>query len=266
MSKLAFVTGASSGLGQALAIEFHRQGYRLALAARRDHEIKAWIFRHGISTESYKIYSVDVTQPEQLIEAAADCMATLGVPDVVLACAGISVGVDTAEREDLEVMRQTWLTNNLGTAATFHPFIRPMQARQSGTLVGLASVNGIRGLAGHGANGPSKAAMISYLESLRLEMRASHVRVVTLCPGYVATPLTAGNRFSMPFLLQPDEFACRAFKAVEAGASYRVIPWQMGVVAKLLRILPNAVFDRALSGRKRKSRAAKPVVDDDKQA
>jgi short-subunit dehydrogenase len=115
-------------------------------------------------------------------------------------------------------------------------------------------VNGIRGFAGHGANCPSKAALISYCECLRLELRGSGVHVVTLCPGYVATPLTLGNRYAMPFLLQPQDFAERAHRAIEAGVSYRVIPWQMGLVAKLLRLLPNPLFDQLFAGRSRKAR------------
>jgi len=174
---------------------------------------------------------------------------------VVIANAGISLGVDTAIFEDLEVMRRTYETNNLGMAATFQPFIAPMRERGSGRFAGIASVGGIRGLPGHGAYCSSKAAVISYLESLRGELRPSGVRVVTLLPGYIATPLTVKNRYSMPFLMQPDEFADRAFDAIAAGASYRVIPWQMGVLAKLLRGLPNAVFDRLLVGRARKHRS-----------
>lgn len=254
--KLAFITGASSGLGQALAGRYHQAGFELALVGRRTSEIEAWAKSRKISAESYKIYSVNVAEPDSIIAAAEACLAQQGVPDVVLACAGMSVGVDTAQRGDLDVMAQTFATNNLGTAATFHAFIKPMAVRKTGTLVGLASVNGVRGFAGHGANCPSKAAMISYLECLRLELRSSGVNVVTICPGYVATPLTRGNLASMPFLLQPDDFAERAFRAIEAQVSYRVIPWQMGLVAKALRLLPNWVFDRAFAGRARKPRAA----------
>ena len=116
-------------------------------------------------------------------------------------------------------------------------------------------MSGIRGLPGHGAYSASKAAVISYCESLRGECRPPGVRVVTIAPGYIATPLTRENRYAMPFLMQPADFADRAFSAIEAGVSYRVIPWQMGVVAKLLRVLPNALFDRLLVGRARKRRS-----------
>lgn len=254
MQKLAFITGASSGIGQALAWRFHQAGYRLALVARRTAEIEAWAERQKIEPEHYKIYSADVSVTDSIVTAGHACIAAQGVPDVVVANAGISAGVDTAVREDIDTMAQTFATNNIGMAATFHPFVQTMVQRGSGTLVGIGSVAGIRGLPGHGAYCASKAAVISYCESLRGELRSSGVKVVTICPGYIDTPLTRENRYSMPFLMQPDDFANRAVAAIETGASYRVIPWQMGVVAKLLRVLPNAVFDRALTGRPRKHR------------
>ena len=96
--------------------------------------------------------------------------------------------------------------------------------------------------------------MIGYCESLHGELRHNGVQVVTICPGYIDTPLTQKNRYAMPFLMPADAFADKAFRAIETGASYRVIPWQMGVVAKLLRVLPNALFDRVLAGRPRKHR------------
>lgn len=254
MSKLVFITGASGGLGQALAWRFHQEGYALALVARRTLEIKMGLSPLGISEDSYQIYSADVSNIDSIAAAGRTCLATQGLPDVVIAAAGISVGVDTADRGDLDVMAQTFATNNVGTAATFHPFVDLMSARGSGTLVGIGSVNGVRGFAGHGANCPSKAALINYCECLRVELRPTGVKVVTICPGYVATPLTSQNQYAMPFLMTPEAFADQAFKTIEAQISYRVIPWQMGVVAKALRLLPNWAFDKAFSGRPRKPR------------
>jgi short-subunit dehydrogenase len=251
---LVFITGASSGIGQALALRYHRAGYRLALVARRTAEVKTWADAQGISADSYQIYSADVAVIDSIVAAGRDCIARQGVPDVVIANAGISVGMDTAVRDDLGVMARTFATNNIGVAATFHPFAEAMAQRGSGTLVGIGSVAGIRGLPGHGAYCASKAAVISYCESLRGEMRPHGVRVVTISPGYIDTPLTRQNRYGMPFLMQADDFADRAYRAVSAGASYRVIPWQMGVVAKLLRMLPNPLFDKLLAGRPRKRR------------
>ncbi|MGH6638033.1 MAG: SDR family oxidoreductase [Polaromonas sp.] len=254
MSGLVFITGASSGIGQALALRYYAAGYRLALAARRTDEVKSWAEAHSIGADSYQIYSVDVSHTDSIVAAGQACIAAQGVPDVVIANAGISIGMDTAAREDLEVMARTFATNNIGVAATFHPFVAAMAARGTGALVGIGSVAGIRGLPGHGAYCASKAALISYCESLRGELRPSGVKVVTICPGYIDTPLTRQNRYSMPFLMKAEVFADQAFATIQAGRSYRVIPWQMGVVAKLLRLLPNAAFDRALAGRARKHR------------
>ncbi len=251
---LVFITGASSGIGQALALRFHRAGYRLALVARRTSEVKTWASAEGISADSYEIYSADVAVTDSIVAAGRDCIARQGVPDVVIANAGISVGMDTAVRGDIDVMARTFATNNIGMAATFQPFVDAMVQRRSGTLVGIGSVAGIRGLPGHGAYCASKAAVISYCESLRGEMRPHGVRVVTLSPGYIDTPLTRQNRYRMPFLMQAGDFADQAFRAIAAGVSYRVIPWQMGVVAKLLRLLPNGLFDALLAGRPRKRR------------
>jgi short-subunit dehydrogenase len=251
---LLFVTGASSGIGQALAARFYRAGYRLALVARRAGEVQAWAEVQGLDASRYAVYAADVRDIASITAAGRACVAAQGLPDVVIANAGISIGMDTAVLSDLEVMRATYETNNIGMAATFQPFVAEMRTRRTGTLVGIASVAGIRGLPGHGAYCSSKAAVISYCESLRGELRPHGVKVVTVGPGYVATPLTSENRYSMPFLMQPDAFADQAFKAIAAGVGYRVIPWQMGVVAKLLRALPNALFDRVLAGRPRKHR------------
>jgi len=251
---LVFITGASSGIGQALAQRYHQAGFRLALVARRTSEVKTWASAQEISPESYEIYSADVSVTDSIVAAGRDCIARQGVPDVVIANAGISVGMDTAVRDDIDVMARTFATNNIGMAATFQPFVDAMVQRGGGTLVGIGSVAGIRGLPGHGAYCASKAAVISYCESLRGELRPHGVRVVTVSPGYIDTPLTQQNRYSMPFLMQPADFADQAFRTIQAGVSYRVIPWQMGVVAKLLRMLPNPLFDKVLAGRPRKRR------------
>lgn len=251
---LVCITGASSGIGQALALRYRAAGWRLALVARRVGELQAWVHGQGWGPEVCAVYAADVRDVGAISAAGRACLAAQGLPDVVIANAGISIGMDTAVYADLEVMRASLETNVLGLAATFHPFVAGMRERRSGTLVGITSVTGIRGLPGHGAYCSSKAAAISYCESLRGELRGDGVRVVTLVPGYVDTPLTRQNRYRMPFLLAPQAFAERAYGAIAAGTSYRVIPWQMGIVAKLLRLLPNALFDRLLAGRPRKHR------------
>ena len=252
---LIFITGASSGIGRAMAERFASAGWRLALSARREGELKAWVASQRWDVDRAQVFPADVSDPASIITASQACIASMGVPEMVVACAGISQGMDTQHREDLAVLHETWLINNLGLAATFHGFLGPMRARGRGCLVGVASVAAVRGFAGHGAYCASKAAVAAYCESLRLECRGSGVRVVTLLPGYVATPLTQGNPYPMPFLMSPQAFADRAFQALVGGRrSWVVIPWQMLWVSRLLRLLPDAVFDAVFAGRARKPR------------
>ena len=252
--RLVFITGASSGIGQALALRYHQAGYRLALVARRSEAIAAWASELGLAADSYAIYGADVADTDSIVAAAKACIARQGLPDVVIANAGISIGIDSAHRKDIDAMAQVFATNNIGLAASFHPFIPAMRVRGSGSLVGIASVAGIRGLPGHAAYCASKAAVISYCEALRGELRGTGVQVITIAPGYVDTPLTRKNRYPMPFLMSAAAFADQAFKAITAAESYRVIPWQMGVVSRLMRLIPNFLWDRILARQPRKHR------------
>ncbi len=251
---LVFITGASSGIGQALAACYARAGWRLALVARREEVMREWVQAQALPPGRCAVYAADVADIDAIAAAGRACLQAQGLPQVVIANAGISIGMDSAQREDLDVMARTLAVNCVGVAATFHPFIAPMAQRGTGTLVGIASVAGIRGMPGHGAYCASKAAVISYCESLRGELRPSGVQVVTISPGYIATPLTRRNRYPMPFLMDPDDFAQRAVRAIEAGVPHRVIPWQMAIVARILRVLPARWLDRLLAGRPRKHR------------
>ena len=255
---LAFLTGASSGLGQALAARYAMSGYRLALVGRNTAEIARWVAAQGYDATQARVYAADVSRFDEIGAAASACLAEQGLPDVVIASAGISIGVDPGIRSDLDVTARVFATNNLGLAATFQPFVHRMAERGSGRLVGLASVAGIRGLPGHAAYCASKSAVIAYCESLRGDLRGTGMRVVTICPGYIDTPMTRRNRYPMPFLMPAERFADQAFRTIDAGTSYRVIPWQMGVAAKLLRLLPNPLFDRVFAGRERKQREGEP--------
>ncbi len=251
-----FVTGASSGIGEALAACYAAQGARLGLVGRRRDVLARLNERLG---GGHGCYALDVADASALANAAGDYIARFGVPDIVIANAGISAGTLTEYPEDLAVLRRILETNVFGMAATFSPFIPAMKsAGGSPRLVGIASVAGIRGLPGAEAYSASKAAVIAYLESLRLEMKPYGIQVVTIVPGYIATPMTAVNPYPMPFLLSADEAARRFVRAIERGRSYVVIPWPMAWVAKLLRLLPNALYDRLFLNALRKPRGLIP--------
>jgi len=250
-----FITGASSGLGRALAWRYARMGARVGLVARREDVLRA--LADELPGEPL-IYAVDVRDRAELHRAAEHFLAANnGRVDVVIASAGISAGTLTEQAEDFDVFKAIVDTNLLATLSTFEPFITPMKRAGSGRLVGIASVAGVRGLPGAGAYSASKAAVTTYCESLRLELHDAGIRVVTIAPGYVRTAMTEKNPYSMPFLMDADVFAQRALVAIERGASYKVIPWQMGIVAKLMRLLPNWVYDKAARGAPRKPRLSK---------
>ena len=251
-----FITGASSGIGAALARQYAQRGDVLGLVARNPEKLQALIDTLPGDKSRYHAIPADVTKKDEIIAAAQKFEALSGGADIVIANAGISIGCKTEFYEDLEVMEAIYRTNVFAMAYTFHGFIEPMTKRGRGKLVGIASVSGIRGLPGSEAYGASKSAVITYNESLRVGLRKTGIKVQTISPGFVRTPLTSANPYKMPFVLTPDEFAERAVKTIDSDASYRTIPWQMGLLAKAMRIAPNCLWDKIVANRKQKPRLA----------
>ena len=248
-----FLTGASSGLGEALARHYAARGATLGLVARRAPELDA--LAASLPRADVATYRGDVREPADLAQAAGDFIARFGVPDVVIANAGISRGALTEAPEDLPTFKAIFDTNVLGMVHTFAPFVAAMRDARSGVLAGVASVAGFRGLPGSGAYCGSKSAAITYLESLRVELRRTGVSVVTLCPGFVETPLTERNPYRMPFLLRADEAARLMADAIDDKRRFYVLPWQMAVLGKVLRCLPRPIYDSVVAKRARKPRS-----------
>ena len=247
-----FITGASSGIGMAFARHYAARGASLGLVGRREEALAELA---ASLPGTHRCYAVDVRDRAALHAAANDFIAAHGKVDMVIAAAGISIGTLTEEMDDFESFRAVVETNLLAMVATFEPFIPGMKVQGEGKLVGIASVAGIRGLPGSGAYSSSKAAVIAYCESLRNELRPYGINVSTIAPGYIRTNMTAHNPYSMPFLMDADVFAKKAASAIADGTTYKVIPWQMSVVAKLMRLLPDRLFDHFASGAPRKPRA-----------
>jgi short-subunit dehydrogenase len=183
--------------------------------------------------------------------AAAD---DFGVPDLVIANAGVSAGTSGEDLRDIAHLRRLLDVNVVGVAVTLAAFAPGMRKTGRGTLACIASVAGFRGLAGNGAYSSSKAAARTWLESLRVEMRGSGVSVVCICPGYIDTPMTRVNRFRMPFLLSADEAARRIARAIARRPRVAVVPWQMALVSVALRAMPDWLYDRLAAGAPRKPR------------
>jgi short-subunit dehydrogenase len=246
-----FLTGASSGIGEALARHYAGRGATLGLVARRGDLLQR--LRETLPSPA-EIYTSDVRDIAAMKSAAAEFVGKHGVPDIVIGNAGVSFGTLTECEEDSATFLEVLEINVVGLVNTFHPFVEGMRARGHGTLAGIASVAGIRGLAGASAYSASKAAAINYLEALRLEMRRSGVKVATICPGFIATPMTAKNPYPMPFIIEADDAARRIARAIDAGKSYAIIPWQMAIIGRLMRVMPNAIYDRSMQRMGRKPR------------
>ncbi|MTW12247.1 SDR family oxidoreductase [Pseudoduganella eburnea] len=252
--KRVFITGASSGIGAALAAHYAAQGCTLGLLGRRADALQA-LAASLPDAALHRCYAVDVTDHGALRAAAESFLGYAGGCDIVIASAGISHGTITELAEDLPVFESIIATNVTATVATFSPFVAAMRAQGTpARLVGIGSVAGVRGLPGGGAYSASKAAVRVYCESLRVELRGSGIEVVTIAPGYIDTPMTKKNKYAMPFLMQPEAFAAAAARSIAQGVSYRVIPWQAGMIARTLRLLPNWLYDRAFAKAPHKAR------------
>lgn len=245
------ITGASSGIGQALAKAYGRHyGAQciLTLIGRKQSALDSLqneiITTHGSQVDAYV---ADVRDVERMQTIASELLANVGTPHIVIGNAGVSRGTLTEYQEDIPAFQAVFDTNVMGLVHTFQPFINAMKKSagqgELAQLVGIASVAGIRGLPGSGAYSASKAAAITYLESLRVEMQLNNIFVTTIAPGYIRTPMTDINTYPMPFLMEADVFANKAIHAIGAQKRFTVIPWQMGIVARLIRLLPAGLWD-----------------------
>ena len=241
------ISGASSGIGEALARHYASADTVLGLISRRRSD--------GLNLPGQSVsYPVDVTDAGALASAARDFLDRFGAPDLVIANAGISIGTVAEDIQDAAKLRRVLDVNVVGLAATLAAFAPAMREAGRGTLVGIASVAGFRGLAGASAYSASKAAAITWLESLRAELYGSGVTVVCICPGYIDTPMTQVNRYRMPFIIPADDAARRIARAIAARRRLAIIPWQMALASRILRILPGWLYDRLAARAPRKPR------------
>ena len=245
------ITGACGGLGYALASAALARGAQVALAGLDRGVLETLA---ATAPQRCVIYTPDVSDGAGMQAMAADWMARFGVPDAVIANAGVAGGFDTARAGDLAVFRRMLEINLLGVAATFQPFVQPMRERGRGVLAGVASLAGRRGMPGNGAYCASKGGLIRYLQSLRAELRGSGLTVCTVSPGYLRTRLTAGNQFLMPGLMEPEAAAEAILQALAKGREQLVLPRRVGWLSNLLELLPEAWHDALLLRQPRKPR------------
>ena len=247
MSRVAIITGASSGIGRALAFELARRGWWLGLCARRGDELERIRGEIESATPGTRVETsvLDVTDTAAVRDAIPELASRFGKVDLLVANAGVG-GERFAGDDRFAVDEAIIRTNVLGAMATVDTGVRLLRASGGGQIVGITSVAGFRGLPGHGAYSASKAAFSVYLEAVRAEVERDGITVTTLAPGYIDTPINDHMK-SRPFLVSAEVGAARAADLIERGvrsSTVPVFPWN--AVGALMRSLPDFVWYRAM--------------------
>jgi short-subunit dehydrogenase len=226
MKRKAWIIGASTGIGAAVADELTAKGWEVVRSSRSQGEIR-----------------IDVSDDNSVVEAANKYQEAHGAFDLVLVMAGFWQRM-SAKQFDLEVFKEHNNTNNVGLARCVAAVLPKMIEQNSGTLIGVSSVAGFRGLPGASGYGPSKAAQINFLESLRTDLINTNVIVQTVSPGFVKTPMTDVNKFPMPFIISAEQAAKIIVKGIEKEKAEIVFPTPMAISMKLARLVPASIWPK----------------------
>ena len=238
--KVAWVVGGSSGIGAALARELQSRGAKVAISARREDELAE------VAAGTMLAVTSDVTDAASLMAAASHIRDELGPIDLVVLSAAYWKQMSASDW-DTEIFNRHVQVNLVGMSNTIAAVLPQMLARRSGVIAGIASVAGYRGLAGSEAYGATKAAQINLLESLRIHVAGSGVRVTTICPGFVRTDATAGNTFPMPFIIEADTAGRAICDGLERNRTEIVFPVPMAILMKAARLVPAGVWSALLN-------------------
>lgn len=248
--KTVFLTGASSGIGEALAVAMAKKGAVLGLVARREELLQDLVRRCGAAGGTARAFACDVNDADAMSDAAEAFRQEFGHIDIMIANAGISG--KSAETRDLvpHAVKKVIDTNLMGAVNAVHAVLPAMLERGSGHLVAISSLAGFRGLPKSAAYSASKAAMTAFFESVRLDVASRGVDVTIIQPGFIRTPLTAGREARMPFLMCLDDSIPHFLKAIEKKKRFAAFPWQLATVVRAGRLMPAWLYDR-FAGRAR---------------
>lgn len=242
--KTVFLTGASSGIGEALAVAMAAKGAIIGLVARREELLNELKEKCEAAGGTARTFACDVTDSDALHKAADDFRSEFGHIDIMIANAGISGNNQPTRDYEPDAVKQVIDINLLGAVNAIHAVVPQMIERRSGHLVAIASLAGIRGLRKSAAYCASKAGMIAFFESVRLDVLHQGLDVTIIQPGFIKTPLTSGRHHKMPYLMELDDAVPLFMKAIENKSKFAAFPWQLAAFVRLGKIFPASLYDR----------------------
>jgi short-subunit dehydrogenase len=244
-AQVAVITGASSGIGRELARVLAAQGSKVGIIARRKDKLDALAaeLRQAGAAAAWAV--ADVKDRAETVTAIRDLAAQLGPIDLLIANAGVGMPtlLDPMNVSDVEKMVQV---NVLGVVYSIEAVLPDMLRRRQGHLAAVSSLAAYKGLPGESGYCASKAAVNAFMEGLRIRLRGTNIAVTTICPGFVKTPMTAINTFPMPWLMEADDAARRIVRALRRRRKVYNFPWQLTLLMKLTRWLPDRMMARTM--------------------
>ena len=243
-----FLTGASSGIGESLAIALAKRGATLGLLARRENELRDLAVRCESEGGTARVFPVDVTHAEAIENAAAVFRNEFGHIDILIANAGIGGNNHQTRALEPDAVKKVIDINLLGAANSVHAVLEHMLERGKGQLVAISSLAGLRGLPKSAAYSASKAGMTAFFESVRLDVQHKGIDVTIIQPGFIKTPLTAGRENKMPFLMELDDAIRLIIRAIESKKKFAAFPWQLATIVRAGKVFPAWLYDRVAGG------------------
>jgi short-subunit dehydrogenase len=250
MGRVVFLTGASSGIGEGLALALAKRGAVLGLAARRRELLEELAGRCEKAGGKARIFAIDVTDEAAIAAAADEMRAEFGRIDLLIANAGIGGNDEETRNYVPRSVRKVIEVNLLGAVNAVHAVVPQMVDRGEGQVVAISSLAGFRGLPKSAAYSASKAGMTAFFESLRLDMKPKGVGVTIIQPGFIRTPLTSARANKMPFLMELDDAIPHFIKAIEKRKKFAAFPWQLATIVRAGKFMPTWLYDR-IAGRAR---------------
>ena len=248
--KVVFLTGASSGIGEALAIEIAKRGAIVGLLARRAELLEELARKCEAAGGTARYFACDVTDAAGVQKAADALRDEFGRIDILIANAGIGGNNKETRALQPEFVRQVIDINVMGAVNAVYAVLPQMLERGQGQLVAISSLAGFRGLPKSAAYSASKGAMTNLFESIRLDVQSRGVAVTIIQPGFIKTPLTSGRKNKMPFLMELAAAVPLFLKAIEKRKKFAAFPWQLATFVRLGRIFPAWLYDKIASGAK----------------